>query len=220
MSIVKEPAAKAPWPPKRSNDKLFRYPKPYPVGKEKGETFATVAKKHAIGGSDLVNYNFQTKDAKEINWYLANYVGSPAPKPGEQYYGFFGATYDAVKNTGVIFIPMFGEDGVNHQNRLGEKVVEEYNRSTRKTPGGRCYETCHVRVKDAGKGCGNSRPRPGQEGHIRPPLGLPYRSEEHLARAAGGISRQGRRRRRRMARHRHARRVRTASGAATSSPAP
>ncbi len=159
MSILKEPITKAPWPPKRSNDKLFRYPDPYPVGKEKGETFATIAKKTAIKGDDLVRFNFQTKDPNEINWYLANYVGSPAPKPGDKYYGFYGAVADPRKpNTGVIFIPKHGEAELSHLNRFGEKLVENYNKSNNKRPQGLCFEACYARVKEAGKSVGTVVP--------------------------------------------------------------
>src|SRR5262249_40434708 len=124
MSIEKVPAVRAPWPPKRSNDKFFRYPKSYPVGKEKGENFLTICRKHSISGADLVFYNFLTRDPREINWYLGNYVGCPAPKPGQKYYEFFGAVRDEMKNTGVIFIPMFGEEAADYLNRIGEKIVE------------------------------------------------------------------------------------------------
>jgi hypothetical protein len=77
---IKEPAVKAPWPPREENDPLYRYPKPCPVGRAKGENFFTIAKKHKIGASDLVTYNFRTKNSGEINWYLANYVGSVRPR--------------------------------------------------------------------------------------------------------------------------------------------
>jgi len=110
---MKEPATRAPWPPKEENDPLYRYPKPYPVGRAKGESFFTIARKHKIGAADLVNYNFQTKNSGEINWYLANYVGCPAPKHGQRYFEFAGAPYDPVKNTGVIFIPMHGDTSSN-----------------------------------------------------------------------------------------------------------
>jgi Polymer-forming cytoskeletal len=32
-------------------------------------------------------------------------------------------------------------------NRFGEKMVENYNNTTNKEPGGLCYETCYNRVK-------------------------------------------------------------------------
>lgn len=158
MSITKEPTIKAPWPPVRTNDTLYRYPQPYQVGSDKSENFFTIAKKHGMGASDLVYYNFLTKDPKEINWYLANYVACPAPKAGEKYYGFYGATYNQAKNTGVIFIPKFGEPRRNYLNRLGEKIVDNYNLSTKKRPGGLCYEACYARVKEAAKQVGSPVP--------------------------------------------------------------
>lgn len=158
MSILKVPAVKAPWPPRAANDKFFRYPKAHPVGKEKGESFATLAKRNGVGGRELVQYNFLTSDPQEINWYLANYVGCPAPKAGDRYYGFFGAPFNEAKKTGVIYIPMFGEEAYNHQNRLGQKIVEDYSKSSRKSPGGLCYETCYARVKDAGRTVGTVVP--------------------------------------------------------------
>jgi hypothetical protein len=136
----------------------YRSRKPYPVGKEKGETLFTIGKKHSISGADLVFYNFLTKDPGEINWYLANYVGCPAPKPGQKYYEFFGAVRDETKNTGVIFIPMFGEEAADYLNRIGEKVVENYNKSTNREPGGRCYEIAYSRVKEAAKSLGSVLP--------------------------------------------------------------
>lgn len=158
MSITKEPTIKAPWPPVRTNDPFYRYPEPYLVGLNKGENFSTIAKKNGVDASDLVYYNFQTKDPKEINWYLANFVGCPAPKTGEKYYGFYGAPYNQLKNTGVIFIPRFGEPSRSYLNRLGEKIVENYNLSARKMPGGLCYKVCYQRVKEAAKQVGSPVP--------------------------------------------------------------
>ena len=155
---MKEPATRAPWPPKEENDPLYRYPKPYPVGRAKGESFFTIARKHKIGAADLVNYNFQTKNSGEINWYLANYIGCPAPKHGQRYFEFAGAPYDPVKNTGVIFIPMHGDTSANALNRFGEKIVENYNNTTNKEPGGLCYETCYNRVKVAARAVGVTIP--------------------------------------------------------------
>ena len=155
---IKEPAARAPWPPKAENDPLYRYPKPYPVGRAKGENFFTIARKHHLGAGDLVNYNFQTKDSGEINWYLANYIGCPTPKHGQRYYEFAGATYDPLKNKGVIFIPMYGETTSNALNRFGDKIVENYNNSRDKKPDDLCYENCYNRVKVAARAVGVTIP--------------------------------------------------------------
>jgi len=149
MSILSEPATKAPWPPLASNDTFNRWPERYPVGKERGESFFTIAKKTGVNAQDLVFYNFRTKNPKEINWYLKNYVGSPDPGPGQQYYGFAGASYDEKTNKGVIFIPRFGNETPDSGNRLGQKVVDNYNKSLRKTPGGLCYEACYARIRQA-----------------------------------------------------------------------
>lgn len=159
MSIeMKVPAIKAPWPPQRANDKLYRYPKPYPVGQVKGESFVTIAKLHKIGAADLLKYNFMTKNPGEINWYLANYVRCPEPKAGRSNYDFYGAPQDAKNKSGVIFVPSHGEDVTNPLNRLGEKLVEMYNGSWDKEPGGLCYETCHARVKRAAAAAGVTLP--------------------------------------------------------------
>src|SRR5437879_4810355 len=96
------------------------YPKPYPVGRAKGESFFTIARKHKIGAADLVNYNFQTKNSGEINWYLANYIGCPAPQHGQRYFEFAGAPSDPVKNTGVIFSPIHGDTSANALNRFDD----------------------------------------------------------------------------------------------------
>lgn len=155
MSIKsKAPAVLAPWPPQAANDPLHRYPRPYPVGKEKGESFTTIARKFKVPAGGLLKYNFLTKDPGEINWYLANYVRCPEPRPGQLYYELFGARYDAKSNSGVIFIPTHGKEVSNPLNRLGEKIVANYNDTANKEPGGLCYETCFARVKKAGNSLG------------------------------------------------------------------
>jgi hypothetical protein len=63
-----------------------------------------------------------------------------------------------VKNTGVIFIPTYGETTPNALNRFGEKLVENYNNTSNKEPGGLCYETCYNRVKVAARGVGVTIP--------------------------------------------------------------
>ena len=158
MVTVRAPIIKAPWPPTRWGDKFFRYPTPYRVGKERGESFSTIAKKHGVNAADLVRYNFQTTSGDEINWYLANYVGCPTPKPGQQFYTFEGASYDPTSNTGVIFIPTFGESSTDYVNRFGQKIVENYNKTLHKEPGGRCYEACYTRVSVAAKQVGVALP--------------------------------------------------------------
>lgn len=155
MAIVtKEPKMKAPWPPLPANDALYRYPRPQLVGKDKGESFTTIAHKTKVSAADLLRYNFLTTDSAEINWYLANYVKCPEPRPGQKYYEFHGAPQDLLRKTGLIYVPTFGEEAANPLNRFGEKVVEEYNASNRKEPGGLCYAACYARVKHAAAALG------------------------------------------------------------------
>ena len=168
MSLGKPPAKKAPWPPLPSNDKFYRYPLPYPVGKKKGENFATVAKDHALEPADLIRYNFLTTNPDAVNWYLGNYVGCPELRSGVRNYSFEGAVQDEKKRTGMIFVPMFGEQVSDYVNRLGGKVVENYNRSDKKEPGGSCFRVCHARVREAGRQVGVTVPELHERGAADP----------------------------------------------------
>lgn len=159
MSIAtKEPKLKAPWPPSPANDPLYRYPKPRPVGQERGESFSSIARRVKVDAADLLRYNFGTTDSAEINWYLANYVKCPEPRPGQKYYEFFGAPQDLRKNTGVIFVPTYGETVPNALNRFGERLVDDYNNSAVKEPHGLCYAACYARVQRAGAALGVAVP--------------------------------------------------------------
>jgi hypothetical protein len=157
MSDVREPTTRAPWPPLASNDPFYRWPERYRVGQQPNESFVSIARRNGVDASTLVQYNFQTRSPREINWYLANYVGCRTPKPG-QHFTFEGAVYDERANRGVIFIPRFGTQARDHTNRLGERVVDNYNRASNKTPGGRCYDACYARVSDAGRQVGMAVP--------------------------------------------------------------
>ena len=154
--IESEPKPHAPWPPVASNDALYRYPKPYPLTKGGKENLAGIASDHALEASDLLTYNFRTGTPKEINWYLANYIGCTAPSPGRGSYTFEGVVYDAKTNRGVVFIPTFGDSAKDYANRIGERVVENYNQAkkTQKEPGGKCHRTCYARVEEASRQTG------------------------------------------------------------------
>jgi hypothetical protein len=153
MALGKEPKKRAPWPPKPEDDTFYRYPQPYPVGRKKGESFATIAKENALEAPDLIRYNFLTTNPDEVNWYLGNYVRCPEPRPGMRNYSFDGAVYDAKKFTGVIFLPMFGVPAPDPANRLGTKVVENFNKS-RKYKEDSCFRVSHAHVQGAAKQVG------------------------------------------------------------------
>jgi hypothetical protein len=160
MSIEKKPSKKAPWPPLAADDKLHRHPERYRLGqkKDRKEGWVSIAKDHALEAPDLVNYNFHTKDSKEINWYLAAYVGCTVLTPDRRNYTFDNVVFDEAKNRGVIFIPRFGDSAKSSGNRVGDQVVENYNKSTDKTPGGLCHRTCYARVREASGQVGKKLP--------------------------------------------------------------
>lgn len=145
MPNEKPPRKKAHWPPRAEDDHLHRYPEPYrldqPKNKDRNEGWVSIAKDQALETRDLVGFNFHTGNAKEINWYLAHYVGCTVPTADGQDYTFKDVVYDHAKNRGVIFIPRFGNSGDVHDNDLGNQVVKDYNKSTDKTPGGLCHRT-------------------------------------------------------------------------------
>lgn len=149
LAIEKEPATRAPWPPLAENDTLFRHPKPHPLHKNKKEWFGSIAKLYAVGPLELIKYNFLTKDPKEINWYLREYVGCDQLSPDRRSYSFVGLEHDEASNRGVVYIPRFGDSVTEHVNRLGQQVVEGYNGTNNKRPQGRCYEVCYARVRNA-----------------------------------------------------------------------
>jgi hypothetical protein len=155
MSIEKEPAKKAPWPPVARDDDLHRYPELYRLGqakhKDRKEGWASIANDHALEAADLVRYNFHTRDPKEINWYLAKYVGCTVLTPDRRNYTFDNVVVDEAKHRGVIFIPRYGDPAVKAGNRLGNQVVDNYNKSTNKEPGGKCHRTCYARVREASR---------------------------------------------------------------------
>lgn len=154
----KKPSIPAPWPPLRANDALYRYPKPYHVGRRKGESLASIAKAHGLSPRDLIFYNFRTGHPEEINWYLANHVGCPKPKAQHLYYTFEGAVVDEARHTGMVFLPTFGEPVGDHNNRLGDRAAADYSLAAVKEPGGECFATCYDRVKAASKQIGVAVP--------------------------------------------------------------
>jgi hypothetical protein len=153
MSIEKKPTKEAAWPPRAEDDHLGRYPERYRLGQSKNkdhkEGWASIARDHALEPKDLVNYNFHTREFKEINWYLAHKVGCTVLTPDRQNYTFDNVVYDEAKNRGVIFIPRFGNPGASSGNLLGDLVVENYNKSTNKETWDKCHRTSYGRVREA-----------------------------------------------------------------------
>jgi len=151
MSIEEKPTKRANWPPRAEDDHLGRFPERYRLNQQKDrkDNWANIAKDNALEPADLVGYNFHTKTAKVINWYLAHYVGCTVLTPDRQNYTFENVVFDAAKNRGVIFIPRYGDATKPAGNQLGDQVVENYNKSTDREPGGKCHRTCYARVREA-----------------------------------------------------------------------
>jgi len=72
--------------------------RPYKV--KDGDTWETVARAHGINPSDLVVFNFGTKDSREINWYLHHYVGCTLPTHDGHNWRF-----SSHANPGIIYVP-------------------------------------------------------------------------------------------------------------------
>ena len=104
-ALMREPAVKAPWPPRAENDPMGHQPEPVPVGQSSTQSFYTIAADHGLDPKDLVYYNFLTRDPKEINWYLQEYVGCTKTTRDGWNYTFEGATNDPARFKSMIFAP-------------------------------------------------------------------------------------------------------------------
>lgn len=95
VALMKPAPALAVWPPMPFRDA-------YRVGDKPGANWQTVAAGFGIPNVwDLIWFNFQTTDPKEINFYLHRYVGCWQSRDAKNF-SFMGA------EPGVIFIPPFG----------------------------------------------------------------------------------------------------------------
>ena len=111
MPQEKTPAVQAPWPPDPAKDPKGRKWEPRIVGNDPKESFYTIAAEKQLDPLDLVEYNFRTRNPKEINWYLRQYVGCFNATRDGQNYTFYGAGLrpsvgDPMKTKATIFIPV------------------------------------------------------------------------------------------------------------------
>ncbi|HEV8263949.1 MAG TPA: papain-like cysteine protease family protein [Gemmatimonadales bacterium] len=92
MPIEKEPVhkvAKTHVPPGST---------PYRV--KDGDTWISIAQKHALDPWDLIEANFATRNAAEVNWYLRAYVGCKVATPDKKNWKF-----SSTATPGIIHIP-------------------------------------------------------------------------------------------------------------------
>ena len=71
---------------------------PYRV--KDGDTWISIAQAHALDPWDLIEANFATRDAGEVNWYLRDYVGCKVATPDKKNWKFSSSA-----TPGVIHIP-------------------------------------------------------------------------------------------------------------------
>src|SRR5213082_306610 len=92
MPIEQEPARKVP--------RTHVPPDSVPYRVKDGDTWVTIAEKHALGPWDLIEANFATRNAAEVNWYLRAYVGCKVPTPDRKNW-----TFSSSATPGLIHIP-------------------------------------------------------------------------------------------------------------------
>jgi len=94
MALESTPAQKAPWPPEGTR-------KRHPVGSSKTESFSTIAREAEIDVWELIEFNFKTRNPREVNWYLREYVGCVKTTQDGKNYTFEGADPEKA----AIYIP-------------------------------------------------------------------------------------------------------------------
>jgi hypothetical protein len=94
MALESIPAEKAPWPPEGTRKRR-------PVGSSHTESFGTIAREAEMDVWALIEFNFKTRNPREVNWYLREYVGCVKTTQDGKNYTFEGA--DPQK--AAIYIP-------------------------------------------------------------------------------------------------------------------
>ncbi|MCU0873258.1 MAG: hypothetical protein MUE50_13035 [Pirellulaceae bacterium] len=66
-----------------------------------GDSFVSLAGRYGRSDPwDIIEFNFRTRDPREVNWYLEYYVGCTKPSPDGNNYRF-----DSSDDPGIIYIP-------------------------------------------------------------------------------------------------------------------
>ncbi|HYS94496.1 MAG TPA: papain-like cysteine protease family protein [Candidatus Acidoferrales bacterium] len=92
MPIEKEPVRKV--------SRTHVSPGSVPYRVKDGDTWISIARAHALDPWDLIEANFATRDAGEVNWYLRDYVGCKVATPDKKNWEFSSSAAP-----GVIHIP-------------------------------------------------------------------------------------------------------------------
>lgn len=80
-----------------------KFPPPIPAKQQKvktGDSWFTLASQHSRSDPwDIIEFNFRTRDPREVNWYLEYYVGCTKSSDGKNY------SFDSSDSPGVVYIP-------------------------------------------------------------------------------------------------------------------
>lgn len=80
-----------------------KFPPPLPAKKHKvstGDSWYTLASSNARSDPwDIIEFNFRTRDPREVNWYLEYYVGCSKASDGKNY------SFDSADTPGIVYIP-------------------------------------------------------------------------------------------------------------------
>lgn len=93
MPIEREPLSKV--------SKSYVPPDSKPYRVKDGDSWVTIAAAHGIEPWDLIEANFRTRLAPEVNWYLRNYVGCKVPTPDGKNWKFSSSA-----KPGIIHVPL------------------------------------------------------------------------------------------------------------------
>jgi hypothetical protein len=80
-----------------------KFPPPLPARKQRvktGDSWFTMAAQHGRTDPwDLIEFNFRTREPREVNWYLEYYVGCSKSSDGKNY------SFDSTDTPGIVYIP-------------------------------------------------------------------------------------------------------------------
>jgi hypothetical protein len=80
-----------------------KFPPPIPARQQKvksGDSWFTLASQHGRSDPwDIIEFNFRTRDPREVNWYLEYYVGCTKSSDGKNY------SFDSTDSPGIVYIP-------------------------------------------------------------------------------------------------------------------
>lgn len=126
----KRPSVKAPWPPKDSWAV-------HQVGLFGRDNWWKLGASHGRDNPwDIIIFNFQTEDPREVNWYLREYIGCKHTKGSN--YIFFDADPGEVHMPPPTWIPpktfRKGSSRTDYNKKIGDRVASMIRRNANSFP--------------------------------------------------------------------------------------